>query len=378
MKLPVQTLVAHLFLFANSLVALSAQEPSASHQVEVVLVAGAVSEPFSVIFDQGGTMYGVEFTKANRIFKRTSDGQVTFIAGVKAATNEKELLPEVADGPGAQARFHGMHDLCFTDGEKSLLVADTFNHRIRKVDLKSGTVSTVVGTGKPGYNGNSQRASAAQLNLPICISAAPKAGQFWITDLANQRVRIFDERDGKVHDAVGNGQKGKVNEGVGALLTPLNGPRATTGDGNSTWVVLREGNSLVQSSGGKLRTILNGGGKAGYSEGPTPLDVQLKGPKFLCQDAQGNVIICDTENHVVRRFLPKENKVELLMGTPGKAGNAVGGTGREMQWVAPGGKLNCVGRTGRGSSRGGSMWRTHIMTGCCGCAIHKRTEFFLA
>ncbi len=314
---------------------MSAQEPASNHQVEVVLAAGVISEPFSVVFNQAGTMYGVEFTKSNRIFQRTVDGQVAFIAGVKAATNEKELLPEVADGPGAQARFHGMHDLCFTDGEQALLVADTFNHRIRKVDLKTGQVSTVVGTGKPGYNGNGQRASAAQLNLPICISAALQAGQFWITDLANQRVRIYDERDGKVYDAVGNGQKGNVHEGAGPLQTPLNGPRATTGDGSATWVVLREGNSLVQSSGGKLHTILNGGGKPGYRAGPTPLEVQLNGPKFLCQDTQGNVIICDTENHVVRRWLPKEGKVELLVGRPGLAGNAVGGTGAETQLRRP-------------------------------------------
>ncbi len=327
-------LVHFCFLLAFITTATSlAQTPSA--QVEVVIPAGVVSEPFSVVFDKAGTLYGVEFTKSNRVFARSSDGKLRFLAGLKAPTNQKELLPAVADGPGESARFHGMHDLCFTEGEKAVLIADTFNHRIRKLDLKSGEVSTVVGTGKPGYNGNAQRASSAQLNLPICISPAPKAGQFWITDLANQRVRTYDERDGKLYDAVGNGQKGKVKEGAGPVDSPLDGPRATTGDANSIWVVLREGNSLVQAQGNHLNTILNGSGKGGYHEGPALLDVQLKGPKFLCQDPQGNVIICDTENHVVRRFLPKEKKVELLVGTPGKAGSTVGATGPETQLSRP-------------------------------------------
>lgn len=309
-----------------------AQTPA---RVEAVISAGVVSEPFSVIFDKAGNMYGVEFTKSNRVFKRTPDGTVTFIAGVSAATNEKELLPEVADGPGASARFHGMHDLCFTDGENALLVADTFNHRIRKIELKTGQVSTVVGTGKPGYNGNGQRATNAQLNLPICISAAPKAGQFWITDLANQRVRTYDERDGTVKDTAGNGQKGKLKEGAGPTQSPLNGPRATTGDDKSIWVVMREGNSLVQVKGNSIQTVLNSSGKAGYAEGPQLLDVQLNGPKFLCQDNAGNIIICDTENHVIRRYLPKASKVELLVGTPGKSGTHIGATGPETQLLRP-------------------------------------------
>ena len=88
-------------------------------KVEVVLQGGAgsesgVMEPFSVVFDKAGVMYGVEFTKANRVFKMSPDGKVTFIAGVKETSDLKKPLESVGDGPATGAHFNGLHDLCLT------------------------------------------------------------------------------------------------------------------------------------------------------------------------------------------------------------------------------------------------------------------------
>jgi hypothetical protein len=308
--------------------------------VEIVIKEGVVVEPFSVVFDAAGNLYGVEFTKTNRVFKQSVAGEVTFIAGVKCHTDEKKLLPELGDGPAATAQFHGLHDLCFADGNdmnggKVLLLADTFHHCIRRLDLATGIVSTVVGTGHPGYNGNNHVAASADLNVPICIAPTPQAGQFLITDLANQRVRIYDARTGTVADAVGNGKKGAVQNGAAPTGSALAGPRAAVADAGGMWLLLREGNALVRVADHHLHTILNAAGKPGYSEGPTMLDVQLNGPKYLCLDAVENPIFCDTENHVVRRYLPKEKKVELLVGVPGKPGNALGSTGLTTQLRRP-------------------------------------------
>jgi sugar lactone lactonase YvrE len=83
--------------------------------------------------------------------------------------------------------------------------------------------------------------------------------------------------------------------------------------------------------------VINLSGKAGYSgDGATDAQqAQLNGPKYLGLDAQGNVLICDTENHAIRRYLPAKNKVELLVGTPGKSGTSVGATGLETQLKRP-------------------------------------------
>lgn len=336
----------HLFAVVLSL-GFPAVALAESSKVEVVVGADSgVVEPFSVIFDKTGVMYGVEFTKANRVFKISPDGKVTFIAGVKATSDLKKPLESVGDGPATGAHFNGLHDLCLTYSsptvaqkggpEDVLMLADTFNHRIRRLDLASGTVSTVAGTGKPGYNGDAQSATESQLSQPICISAGARAGDFWITDLGNNRVRSLDLGAGKVKDIVGNGQKGKVKEGARPLESPLNGPRAVAADGKTVWIALREGNALVECRG-DLKTVINLSGKAGYSGDGTgdAKDAQLAGPKYLCLDDDGNVLICDTENHVIRRYLPGKNKIELLVGTPQKAGSAIGSTGLDTQLKRP-------------------------------------------
>jgi hypothetical protein len=335
---------------------LSVASWAADRKPEVVVQGGSGSEtgmmdPFSVVFDAAGTMYGVEFTKTNRVFRLSKDGKFSFIAGQKAGTDMKQPLAEVGDGKSAlEARFNGMHDLCLLYSSKAardakgpqdwLLLADTFNHRIRKLDLKMNVVTTVAGTGLAGYNGGAQSATETALSQPICLSAAEE-GAFWITDLGNQRVRKLLLKEGKVIDVAGNGKKGKLTDGGKYLESPLHGVRAVAANEERLWIALREGNSLVLGEQGTLRTVVNQSGKAGYSGdgGGDPLEGQLKGPKYLSLDAKGNVLICDTENHVIRRYVPgrvgQPGKLELLVGTPGKATPALGATALETSLNRP-------------------------------------------
>lgn len=334
-----------------------AQSPA----VTVAVQGGAGSEtgmlePFSIVFDGDGTMYGVTFTKQNQVFKVTPDGKYSVIAGVKSASSQKVSLENVGDGgPAMEAHFNGMHDLCLTtanDGLKTnglksggktplLYLADTFNHRIRCLDLTTNVVTTVAGTGKAGYNGDGKPATEKQLNSPICFSDMPgKGGGYLITDLGNNRLRaltISGEKDSAIETIAGNGQKGKIKEGSNAEQSPFNGIRAATGNAEHLWIALREGNSLVEDWKGTLKTAVNLAGKAGYSDGAAEgaISAQLNGPKYLALDEQGNVIICDTENHVIRRYLPKEKKIELLVGIPGKAGSTIGANGLETQLKRP-------------------------------------------
>lgn len=324
-------------LFLSVLAPMSLMAADATFEVVVdggVASETSITEPFSVAFDKAGAMYGVEFTKSNRVFKLTPDRQLSFVAGKMLPTDMKVSLPEseVADGPALQGRFNGLHDLCLTYStpalaqkggpEDVILLADSFNHRIRQLDLTNGMLSTVVGNGKAGYNGDANAPVDTLLNIPICFSAAPKSGQFWITDIGNNRVRIFDATLNRVIDAMGNGKKGKLIEGANPDQTPLGGVRAVAADARTSWLALREGNALVENHNGEMRTVINVSGKAGYSgDGADDArNAQLNGPKYLCLDAKGNVIICDTENHVIRRYLPGKRRVELIAGVPAKAG----------------------------------------------------------
>lgn len=299
-------------------------------EVEVILgapVTEVVNEPFSVDFDGKGDLYGVEFTKSNRVFK-WSGGKLTFIAGINHDTEKSRKGVEQHDGADPlKAAFNGMHDIQIS-GDLAIL-ADSFNHTIRTLNLKNGEVKTIAGhPGKAGFSGDGGEATGASFNVTMTGTLSPDGKRLYIADIGNHRVREIDLANGKVETVAGSGQKGNPTDGTDALKAPLGDARAVTQAADGTlYVLLRGGNSLVEIKGGKVRTVVNASGKKGYGgDGGNGTDALMNGPKYVAMDKGGNVLICDTENHCVRRYFPATGKIELVAGTPAKAGNQVGGT----------------------------------------------------
>lgn len=284
-----------------------------------------VLEPFAVDFAPDGTLYGVEFTKGNRVFK-WADGAFHFVAGFKHASDIKKVDAAIGDGAdAAKSSFNGLHDIAITADGRAFL-ADTFNHRIRVLDLKTGAVSTFAGNGTPGYSGDGGPARDATFNQPYCATLSPDKQTLLVADLANTRVRAIDLRDGTVRTIAGNGKRGMPVDGAKALESPLVGPRAVaqTPDG-VVYIVLREGHALVELRDGVLRTVVNTSGKPGYSgDGGPGREAKLNGPKYLAVDAKGGVLVVDTENHALRRYDPASGVISLVAGTPPTASRAVG------------------------------------------------------
>lgn len=319
---------------------------------EVAVVAGVpvtqvVNEPFSVDFDKRGNLYGVEFTKSNRVF-RLVDGRLEFIAGVDRNTEKERKTAGLNDGNDPfKAAFNGMHDIQVT-ADDTLIIADSFNHVVRIMDLKTRAVSTLAGTGKPAFSGDGGPAKDAGFNITMTATLSPDGKRYYIADIGNHRVREIDVASGRVRTVAGNGGKGNPVDGADALETPMGDARAVTqAEDGTLYVILRGGNSLVAVKDGKVRTVVNSGGKKGYGgDGGDGRQALLNGPKYVAMDRQGNVLICDTENHCVRRFSPKTGKIELLAGTPGKAGTGLGSSYLETELrrphgvrLAPDGKL---------------------------------------
>jgi DNA-binding beta-propeller fold protein YncE len=318
--------------------------------VEVVAgepATAALSEPFSVDFDAQGTMYGVEFTKSNRVFKLTG-GKLAFIAGVQQNTEKQKLSGDMHDGKDPlQAIFNGMHDLHIVSDSRAI-IADSFNNRIRTLDLKTGEVATLAGTGKAGFGGDGGPPAQASFSSAMTASLSPDGRRIYVADVGNHRVRLIDLGAGKVSTVAGNGSKGLPVDGADALQTPMGDARAVTQAQDGTlYVLLRGGNSLVAVKDGKARTVVNAAGKKGYSgDGGPGREATMYGPKYVVMDEGGNVLICDTENNCVRRYSPKTEKIELIAGKPPKAGTKVGSTFLETELrrphgvrLAPGGVL---------------------------------------
>ncbi|MDA2928977.1 hypothetical protein MYX84_03345 [Acidobacteria bacterium AH-259-O06] len=260
-------------------------------------------EPFGVDFDQQGNWYICQY-KGQKVSKVDPRGIITLFAG----TGEKTYGGD--GGPAQYAELNDPHSLYIKD--KHMYVADTRNHRVRKIDLKTGIITTIAGTGEAGYSGDGGPANQARFNGTFDLALDAAGEKLYVADLNNRRVRLVDLKSGDVTTVAGNGTQGVPKDGANAVRSPLVDPRAVTLDSSGNLYILsRRGNALrLVDKKGKIRTVI----------GPGDIRPDMNGPKHLCLDLQGNIIIADSENHLIRRYSPKGGKVVTIAGT-GEKGN---------------------------------------------------------
>ena len=294
--------------------------------IEVIKVPGAddLREPFSLAFDAHGDAYGVEFQPANRIFKLHA-GRIEYVSGVRWDSAPKGKLPPA---PAkrldlAPAVYDGMHDIAVgPDG--SIYAADSFQHRIIRLDPRTHAATVFAGTGKAGFSGDGGPADQAQLNIPMCGVIDPSGKSMVIADLVNQRVRRIDLTTKVITTIAGNGQKGLPKDGDDALAAPMGDARAACVARDGTlYVLLRGGNALAAVKDGKVTVVVNKAGKPGPATDGPAAAATMRGPKYVTMDAKGNVLILDTENHCLRLFDPAKQTIRTIAGN-GKKGSAVG------------------------------------------------------
>ncbi len=301
---------------------------------KIVLVAGGtkdavgvpaleakLKEPFGVDFDRTGNLFIIEMASGNRLLKVDAKGVLTHVAG----TGKSAITGD--GGPALQAEFNGPHNLAvLPDG--NVLIGDTWGGRVRKVDMKSGTVTSLAGYEVP--------AEKAKSSGPYCIALDPAGKKLYIADLT--RIHELDLATGKARVVAGNGKKGRPEDGAVATEAPLSDPRAVAADRKGNLYILeRGGNALrVVSPDGKIKTVVNASGKkGGTGDGGPALDATMNGPKHLCVDLEDNVIIADAESNLIRKYTPKDGKLTRVAGTGKMGKGAVGGSPLECELARP-------------------------------------------
>ena len=261
-------------------------------------VEAQINNPFGVELGPDGHIYFCDTgNHAIRKIERKT-GVITTVAGtggVKGYAGD--------GGTATEAKLFEPYELRF-DEDGNLFFVEMKNHLVRRVDARTGVITTVAGSGEQGFGGDGGPATEAKLNRPHSI-VLDENGDLYICDIGNHRVRKVDAETGVITTYCGNGKK--AGPADGARISPktsLKGPRALAidADGNF-WLALREGNQVVKFDrrAGRIRHIAGTGAKGFTGNGGPARKATLSGPKgVVVDDKRKLVYLADTESHTVR------------------------------------------------------------------------------
>ena len=270
-----------------------------------------LNTPSGIAVDGAGNIF-IADSGNYRIRKVDADsGIISTVAGNGEAAPREEDSAEgnsSGDGGPAVAARLGNPVSIAADGAGNLFIADSGNHSIRKVDADSGVISTVAGNGQYGYGGDDGPAAEAALHSPLSV-AFDGAGNLLIADTLNNRIRKVDTDSGVISTVAGNGVGGGGGDGGPATDAQLFQPNGIVADGSGNIFIADAGNNRIRkidTVSGAVSTVA-GNGVFGYGgdDGPAA-DAQFNFPLNIAADGAGNLFIADYGNHRIRRLTPQQ------------------------------------------------------------------------
>jgi streptogramin lyase len=290
-------------------------------------------------------------------------------------------------GPAAQATLNQPFH-CDLDAAGNLYIAEANNHCIRKIDAKTGIISTVAGNGKKGHTGDGEQPTNATFNEPYAVAVdtngdlyivdrlnavvrrvnaiknnitlyagngkkdyagdgkhaldaslrepndcvLDRKGGLLIADVADWRIRRVDMKTGTITTFAGTGkpaakvERGEIGDGGPATKAIIVGARAVCVDGKgNTYICEREGNAIRKVDDKGIITTIAGTGQAGYEgDGGPAVKATFRGPKAIRCDLAGNIYVVDTENHAIRKIDARTGVITTVAGGR-KGGEGDGG-----------------------------------------------------
>jgi sugar lactone lactonase YvrE len=257
--------------------------------------AASLNNPTSVALDPAGNVFFAD--SGNNVVRRIDafTGVITTVAGTISAHGDSG-----DNGPATSATFSSPNGISF-DANGNLYIADTGNHSIRMVST-SGVITTVAGIGTSGFSGDGGPANKAALDAPW--SATPiAAGGFYIADQNNQRIRLVDA-SGNISTIVGTGASGFSGDNGPANKAQLNVPASVLVDVAGNIYIADSGNNRVRrinASTGVISTIAGNTGESITGDGGPANQAGLYGPYAFALDTQGNIFIADVFHNRIRK-----------------------------------------------------------------------------
>ncbi len=255
------------------------------------------------------------------------DAQVSIITTIAG----KDTAGYCCDGgPATNAKLYLPESICL-DNFGNLYISDGFNCRIRKIVLSTGIISTIAGNGISGFSGDSIPAINSQLCIPVGI-CTDTSGNIYIADASNHRIRKVTILTGIITTIAGTGIAGSVGDGGLAINARLNLPCGLCFDLASNLYIADYSNNKIRKidmqSG--IITTFAGTGTMGYAgDGSPATGAKLDAPLQVACNSSGDLFICDQWNHAIRKVSASTGTITTITGngTPGYSGDGLNAAG---------------------------------------------------
>ena len=265
-----------------------------------ILIADADNNRVRMVYDDGGTL------------------MITTVAGNGSGDYSGD------DGPATLASLRKPHAVCVYEAlaPAYLVIADPSNHRIREVNLKTGIITKVAGTLWSGYNGDNIDATWARLYYPFGVHVDASHNTY-IADTYNHRIRKVNGKTGIITTVAGIGSKGFSGDGGPATSARLRYPFNVFLDSTGNIYIVDTYNYRIRKvdAATQIITTVVGDGAAKFrGDGGLATDASIRKSYDVAVDSAGNLFIADTHNHAIRKVEATTGIINTVVGQGEKAG----------------------------------------------------------
>ncbi len=235
------------------------------------------------------------------------------------------------DGGLAVAASLNFPTAVVVDKAGNLYVADTMNHRVRLVNAVTGVITTLAGTGQPRFSGDGGSADQAALNEPAALVLNTDETQLYVADQSNHRVRMIDLGTRVIQTVAGTGSAAYDGEGKPGIDTALAGPCGLAIVGDQLYIA-DTFNGRVRAlhlSTGLMSTVAGDGGAYRYESAVDTASASLARPTGIAIDHRGRLFLTDSDNHLIREWDRESGMAVCVAGQGSPCYSGDGGLARE-------------------------------------------------